>query len=316
MKKGSENFGQISVENPKSERAIAIEKLLPSQEDRDGLLVSAIENKKIKGDVSPEDVDAFIEVMLERIAKELAKEFEGGKTTLSEGYLEDLKAEIFRNREVVKSIMDSFGLGVASDQFMLYGLISETKNLMKRTLELYGDVGASVRIMYGAKGSTVADHTDKELLQTLKYFWDSEPVGPNKGDFPRGEDIQYYSGRDAEVEGDDRETGIKRAPGYRYIFGPTRKRKTDYCSIAYPSKFNGSFSEKEIKEMSEERVQEYALRFRDNTDVTTTKDMKLMRGYPAEWYIPGANKKRVLEDYFKRYVIPEIRKTSTKKGIR
>lgn len=311
MKKGFENFGNESAETSKSEKALAIEKLLPPQEERDGFLVNAVENKKIKGEISPEDVEAFIEVMLERIAKELGREH----TTLPKDRLQDLEAELRQNQEAVKSIMESFGLGVASDPFALYGLISETKSLMRRVTELYNEVVPKVR--YGSAGTTVVDHSDEEISRTLMEFWNSEPVGPdNKGDFPYGEDIQYYSGRDVEVAEakDDPGWYPETAPGYRYIFGPTRKRKTDYCSTVLAPK-NG-FSETDIKRMAEDRVQEYALQFRDSGDMVGQKDKKIMRGYPAEWYIPGSNKKKVLEDYFKRYVIPEIKKTSAKRGVR
>ena len=159
-----------------------IDNLIPKQENRDGLLVNVIENKRLKGEILPEQLGDFTKIVHSRIAEEMAQE----KTTLPKDRLQGLDEELERNPQIVKAIIESFGLGVASDSFMLYGLIRKTKDLIRITLNFYNET--KPRVSPG-DAKPISERTDDDILRALKQFWPDDVDGPNKTEFPHGDDI-------------------------------------------------------------------------------------------------------------------------------
>src|SRR5215216_2907447 len=76
-----------------------VEKMLPEQENRNGLVVNILDNKKVRSEISTEQLNGFIEVVRGRIGAELAHE----KTTLPKDRLERLDEEVQANPEIVKA---------------------------------------------------------------------------------------------------------------------------------------------------------------------------------------------------------------------
>lgn len=310
----------------KVEQRGEIEKLLPPQENRNGLVVNAVENKKPKGEVSEEELRQFTEAMHARIAEEMARD----KTTLPKDRLKLLDEEIEANPQAVKLVLESFGYGVASDLFMLYGIIKKSKDLVKQTVYFYTEVNPSV----SAYPKTLEQEPDSDIVDTLREFWNSEQIDYRSRkplEFPYGEDIQYYSGRDVEIDDENPRYREKQVPGFRHIFGPTRKNKTAYAGAEYISHGAGTYNPRgdtrgPIDQADIERKQEqwrslqggtqnYALQFRDLSYAVGQDEAAIVEGYPAEWYIPGSSKNKVLSEYFQNSLVPEIRKSAERKGI-
>jgi hypothetical protein len=265
-------------------------------------LVNSLQNKNIKCRVSPEQLSDFVVTIRDRIRQEIERE----KTILPKEKLYQLDGELQANPQVAEAIIESFGFGVASDLFMLYGLIKKGKDLVRRTVNFYTVDRPSLN-----PGAKSLDQTsDAEIVAGLNNLWNNSPAGSDGGEFSVGDDIKYYSGSDVSVDDDNPALGLRRGdrvPGFRTIFGSTKKNKADECEklvITSGSRF---------KETMDRNTTIYSLQFRDNNG--EMKGNGLITGYPAESYIPGSGKKKALARFFERALIPEIRKNRMNPGI-